>query len=228
MLPLQTAAQLLHSLEQRAQRALLETRVAPFDRLNNGGLARGSLVELAGTRSSGRFAIALAALTAATRAGEAAALVDLGDHLEPRSAESAGLDLRRLLWVRPRGLQESVMAAEMVISAGFAVVVLDLGSRPIPLHRVPASVWVRLARAAGTHRSAVLLLSPTPVRPMPAAAVVTASGGRGIWTGENASPKLLSGIAARLSTVRRQGGHGEVADGLSLGVRDQIEWREGA
>src|SRR5712671_2470581 len=95
---LQTASQLLHSLEQRRQRSLVETRVAPFDRLlggqvhcpghdmSRGGLARGSLVELAGTRSSGRFAIALAALAAATRQGEAAALVDLGDHLEPKSA----------------------------------------------------------------------------------------------------------------------------------------------
>ena len=61
MLPLQTAAQLLHALEQRAQRSLLETHVAPFDRLlgrhgdQGGGLTRGSLVELAGTRSSGRF-----------------------------------------------------------------------------------------------------------------------------------------------------------------------------
>lgn len=226
-LSLQTAAQLLHSLEQRAQRSLLETHVGPFDRLNNGGLARGTMVELAGTRSSGRFAIALAALISATRGGEAAALVDLGDHLEPRSAQAAGLDLRRLLWVRPRSLKEAVMAAEMVLSAGFAVVVLDLGSRAIPLHRVPPSVWVRLARAAESHHSACLLLSPTPVRPVPASAVITASAGRGLWQGEGASPRLLSGISARLSTVRRQG-HAEASGGLSLGVRDQIEWKEGA
>ena len=120
------------------------------------------------------------------------------------------------------------MAAEMVLSAGFAVVVLDLGSRAIPLHRVPSSVWVRLARAAESHHSALLLLSPTPVRPVPAAAVVTASGGHGIWKGDGASPKLLSGIAARLSTVRRKGGHLEASGGLSLGVHDQIEWKEGA
>lgn len=243
-LSLQTAAQLLHSLEQRRQRSLLETRVAPFDRLLGrrgdpglrGGLARGSLVELAGTRSSGRFAIALAALAAATGTGEAAALVDLGDHLEPRSADAAGLDLKRLLWVRPRTLREAVMAAEMVVSAGFAVVVLDLGSRPLPLRRsvpsaegsLPTSVWVRLARAAQAHHCALLLLSPTPLRPPAASAIVTASGGRGLWMGEGDDPKLLTGIAARLSVLHRRDGFSEASGALSLGVRDQIDGREGA
>lgn len=237
-LSLQTAAQLLQTLEQRRQRSLLATHVAPFDRLlgrphaadssPEGGLARGSLIELAGTRSSGRFALALAALASATRAGEAAALVDLGDHLEPASAEAAGVDLRRLLWVRPRTVKESVMAAEMVLSAGFAVVVLDLGSSPLPLHRLPPSVWVRLARAAETHNAAFLLLSPLPVRSVAASAVVTATGGRGVWAGDGTSPRLLSGIAARLSAERRKGERAEAAGGLSLGVRDQIEWKEGA
>lgn len=216
--PLQTAAQLLHSLEQRRQRALLETRIAPFDRLQGGGLARGSLVELTGTRSSGRFALALAALAAATRAGEAAALVDLGDHLEPKSAEAAGLDLRRLLWVRPRSLKEAVMAAEMVLSAGFAVVTLDLGTSPQPLHRVPASVWVRLARAAETHSCALLLLSPAPVRSPAASSVIAATAGHGVWTGDVNSVPLLSGVAARLSMTRRKNGFSEESEVLSLGA----------
>src|SRR5512143_1726070 len=49
-----------------------------------GGLPRGTLVEVVGRRSSGRFALALAALAAATQAGESAALVDLGDQLDPQ------------------------------------------------------------------------------------------------------------------------------------------------
>lgn len=227
ILPLQTAAQLLHAMEQRRQRARLPTRIGPFDRLQGGGLARGSFVELAGARSSGRFAVMTAALASATRAGEAVALVDLGDHLDPKSAESAGVDLRRLLWVRPRSVKEAVTAAEMVLSAGFALVALDLGSRPIPLHRVPPSVWVRLARAAEAHNGILLLMSPTPVRAPSAAAIVTADGARGVWRGEDGAPKLLSGIAARLSAARRQG-RGELAGGLRLGVRDGLDWAEGA
>ena len=44
--------------------------------------------------------------------GEAAALIDLGDHFDPQLAEENGVDLRRLLWVRPRTVKEAVMSAE--------------------------------------------------------------------------------------------------------------------
>ena len=228
-LPLQTAAQLLQAMEQRRQRAVLATGVAPFDRLQDGGLARGAFVELAGPRSSGRFAILLAALASATRAGEAAALVDLGDHLGPGDAEAAGADLRRVLWIRPRTLKEAVMSAEMILSAGFAFVALDLGSRPLPLHRVPPSVWVRLARAAETHNGILLLTSPTPVRPASASAVVAASHARAAWQGEGDAPRLLSGIAARLSVERRRGGRLDAAAAPSaVSLTAGPAWAEGA
>src|SRR5262249_57952407 len=45
--------------------------------------SRNGFVELAARRSSGRFSIAVQALAAATSAGEAAALVGLGDHFDP-------------------------------------------------------------------------------------------------------------------------------------------------
>src|SRR5712692_1828240 len=76
--------------------------VEPLDRLLAGGLPKGKLTELVGRRSSGRFAIALAALASATSSGDAAALVDLDGHLDPQSAVEAEVDLERLLWIRPR------------------------------------------------------------------------------------------------------------------------------
>ncbi len=207
---------------------MLPTRILPFDRVQGGGLGRGSFVELAGTRSSGRFALMLATLAAATQGGEGVALVDLGDHLDPKSAENAGVDLRRLLWVRPRSVKESVMSAEMILGAGFTVVALDLGSRPIPLHRVPPAVWVRLARAAEDHNGILLLMSPTPIRPPSVTAVITADSARGVWQGKNDEPRLLSGIAARLTAVRRKGAHEIDTGGLALGVRESLGWAEGA
>src|SRR5207253_856993 len=42
----------------------------------------------------------LAALANATRHGEVCALVDASDGLHPSSAASAGIEMRRLLWVR--------------------------------------------------------------------------------------------------------------------------------
>ncbi len=81
---------------------LASTAWPALDRLLCGGLRRGALVELVGPTSSGRFSLVLGALAAATRRAEPAALVDLGDGLEPRLAEAAGIELDRLLWVRPR------------------------------------------------------------------------------------------------------------------------------
>ncbi len=114
-----------------APRDPIATMVPGLDRLLCGGLPRGGLVELSGRRSSGRFSIGLAALASATSSGEAAALVDLGGHLDPQSAEAAGADLTRLLWVRPARLKEAVASTEMLLAAGFPLVVADLGLAPV-------------------------------------------------------------------------------------------------
>src|SRR5262249_36326384 len=90
-----------------APRDPLPTTVDALDRLLSGGLTRGGLVEISGRRSSGRFSIGIATLAAATSCGETAALVDMGSNLDPQSAEEAGVDLTRLLWVRPAKLKDA-------------------------------------------------------------------------------------------------------------------------
>ena len=95
--------------------------------LLGGGLPRGSLVEIVGRGSCGRFATLLAALRAVTSCGEAAALVDQGEQLDPQAAAASGIDLERLLWLRPRRLTDSLAAAEMLVHTGFPLVALDLG-----------------------------------------------------------------------------------------------------
>jgi hypothetical protein len=201
---LQTASQLLRSIQDRDRRPPLPIHVPAFDRLQGGGLTRGSLVELAGTRSSGRFALMLAALAAATTAGEATALVDLGDHLDPKAAQAAGVDLTRLLWMRPLSVKDALTAAEMVLSAGFGLVVLDLGAKPLPLHRVPEAAWMRLARAAEAQKSILLLISPYSLRSSAAGAVIVADKAQALWEGEAPSPRLLSGISVRLTAVKQK------------------------
>src|SRR6185369_3610472 len=71
----------------------LATGVEPLDRLLPGGLPKGKLVELAGRRSSGRFSMGLSALASVTSSGEPAALIDVGEHLDPQGAAGAGVDL---------------------------------------------------------------------------------------------------------------------------------------
>ena len=63
-------------------------------------MPRGTLTEIFGPASSGRTALLLSALAAATRRQEVCALVDAGDSLHPESAAAAGIDLQRLLWIR--------------------------------------------------------------------------------------------------------------------------------
>ena len=184
--------------------ARLETGIGRLDALLSGGLPRGRLVEIVGGRSSGRLAIALSALAAATRAGENAAFVDLGGHLAPRETEAAGATLARVLWVRPKRLREAVLAAEIVLSAGFPLVVADLGVPPVG-RRVPDASWVRLARSAEGHASALLLLTPYPVAGPASEAVVAVRRRRAEWSGTGESPRLLCGIETRFSLEKKRG-----------------------
>ena len=61
---------------------------------------RGEITEIVGGLSSGRTSHLLACLGAVVGRGETAALVDTEETFDPGSAAQAGIDLRRLLWVR--------------------------------------------------------------------------------------------------------------------------------
>jgi hypothetical protein len=162
-------------------------------------------VELHGGRSSGRFSAVLAALAAATGVGESAALVDLGDGLDPAAAQALGVDLERLLWLRPERVQRALAAAEMLIGGGFPLVVVELGSPPLPGGRGAEPAWLRLARAAQAQGTALLVSSPYRVSGTAAAAVLTAGRGRAAWHGEAGDPRLLQGISSRLVLAKRRG-----------------------
>ncbi len=125
----------------------LPSGIAALDGVLGGGLPRGRLSEICGPVSGGKTALLLAFLAAATRRSEATALVDLPDALHPATAYMAGVELTRLLWVRPPSLKEGLRCAELILAAGgFGLVAVDLGA-PLPRQlRVP--VWPRLARAA--------------------------------------------------------------------------------
>jgi hypothetical protein len=156
-------------------------------------------VELAARRSSGRFSVVLAALAAATSAGEAAALVDLGDHLDPQGAEEAGVDLSLLLWVRPRRVKQVLAAAETLLTAGFPLVVADFGLSPRGARWLPDAAWVRLSRAAEARGAALLLTTPWRMSGIAAQSVVSAGSARPLWYGLGRQPRLLAGLSSRLT-----------------------------
>jgi hypothetical protein len=201
--------------------------VASLDRLLEGGLPRGRLVELIGRGTSGRFSIVLATLAAATGAAEAAALVDLGDGLDPQAAEAAGTTLERLLWVRPRRLKEALIGTEMLLNTGFPLVVLDLGQPPVPGGRGAEAFWLRLARAAAARDAALLVSSPYRVSGTAAAAVVRTRGSRSAWRGHNDSCRLLMGYRSRLTLKKIHGqGTDRAPEWLRLRVDSPVTGHE--
>jgi hypothetical protein len=167
---------------------------------------RARLVELVGGRSGGRFSTLLALLAAATTAGEAAVLVDLGDGFAPAEGAAAGIELERLLWLRPHDLKGALAAAELAIGGGFPLVVLDLGLPPVRGRSYGEGAWLRLARAAQAQGTALLVAAPYRVSGPAATAVLRVARGRALWQGEAGAPRVLAGSNARLVLEKRRTG----------------------
>ncbi len=227
-----SAADLLRRRGAGSADAHLPTGVLPFDLLLDGGLPRGRLVEVSGpssgrdggssgssgrSGSTGRFALVLAALAAATSRGESAALVDRGDHLDPQRAEEAGCDLARLLWIRPRRAKDALLAAEIAVDAGFRLVVLDLGSTPLPrrLTGTAATPWIRLARASSARDTALLVSTLFPVAGPAAAAALRTGRGRPLFRASGATP-FLAGLSTSLLLERNRHARGGRTAPLAL------------
>ncbi|HEX6177765.1 MAG TPA: hypothetical protein VF057_05360 [Thermoanaerobaculia bacterium] len=200
-----SATELIRALDKARRDDSIPTTLDAFDALVGGGLRRGKIIEIVSRRASGRFSVAMSALVAATSMGEAAALVDLGDNLDPQIAEANGVDLKRLLWVRPHTMKQAVMAAEMLIATGFQLIVLDAGVHPIRgKRRAPDAAWVRLARAAESHGAAMLVSSPFPLTGTMSEGVVRAARARAKWLGDGKSPRLLAGFESQFILDRHR------------------------
>ncbi len=199
---LTSGSELVRAMARQRREEILPTTIAPLDALLGGGLARGKMTEIAGRGT--RFSIVIATLAAATSIGEAAALIDAGDSFDPQLAEAAGVDLQRLLWVRPRTMKETVTAAEMIGATGFQLVIIDMGSRRPPGRRVPDATWVRLARVAESHGATILISAPYALTGTTSEAMILAHAPRPRWLGHGNSPRVLAGIETRLKLEKHR------------------------
>jgi len=201
----------------RAPRAI-PTGVPALDAALGGGLARGQLHEIVGPAGAGGTALVRAALASATQAGESCALIDPGNAFDPAPC---GIDLERLLWVRPHDPVQALRAAEIALEARFALVALDLGDVTVlPPPRQPrgviqvvrfekkppspgASPWARLSRRAEKHGGALLLLARAAQAGTFAAATIELERVRAQWEGpKGAAGRILRG-AHVVSAVTR-------------------------
>jgi recombination protein RecA len=169
---------------ERPSPEMVSTGVPAIDALT-GGLPRGALTEIVGPASSGRTSLLLSLLAQATARQEACALVDASDAFDPESAVAAGIDLKRLLWVRCRvsgsgvpgpsearagkkngkhdpgaHVEQALKTADLLLqSGGFGVVVLDLSDVPPAIaRRVPLTSWFRFRRAVENTPTVLLAL----------------------------------------------------------------------
>jgi hypothetical protein len=154
---------LVRGADARVRPPRIATGVAALDAVLGGGVPRGALTEIVGAASSGRVTVAGALLRAVTARRALAAWVDVPDAFDAPSAEAAGVDLARVLWIRPRAVRHALQATEHVLAAdGFVLVVLDLDAA-CARRAVPASAWMRLARGAVRARAALVVLARADV-----------------------------------------------------------------
>lgn len=151
-------AQVRQGAAPEAPASRCPTGLPAVDRLLDGGFPRGGVSEIAGPPCSGRTSLVLELLARATERGEVAAVVDVADAFDPPSAAAAGVDLARLLWVRPPDVAAALRGTSHLLAAGgFAAVVLDLaglGRRAALGERL----WPRLRRETAATATALVIL----------------------------------------------------------------------
>ena len=138
------------------------TGLPELDQLLAGGLPRGRLSEIVGPSSSGMTSLALSLLARTTRDGHCAGWIDCADAFDPASATTAGVELERVLWVRPPSQRDALLCVERLLETdGFPLIVLDRAGHATP-HEPTCDphAWLRLARLAASAQCALVLLGP--------------------------------------------------------------------
>jgi RecA DNA recombination protein len=207
------------------------TGITPLDARFGGGIPRGQISEIIGARSSGRTSLLLRMLAAATARGELAALVDLLDMLDVASAAAAGIDLRRLLWIRgrvvvnaglcrdrnDRALDQAIKALTLVLQAGnFGLVVFDAADAPAGvLQRLPFTTWRRLQRIIEGSQTVCLLLGDTPIARSAGGLTIRTARAAAQGPGIRADGGLFKGLAVEVAVTRARAYQQETGTPLS-------------
>ena len=130
-------------LQSRWQGAAIHGQVAPLAGWRTGiesvdqalgpiGIPRGRLTEIFGAFSCGKTTLAYALLADRIAAGDLAAYIDPESTLFAPAARSAGIDVSRLIVVRPRSAQALLRAVDALVRGGAcSVVILDASNTSV-------------------------------------------------------------------------------------------------
>lgn len=186
-------------VSEKRERAQLSLGIPALNAFLHGGLPYGAITEIFGGVSSGRTTLAHMLTSAATRAGEFTAWVDLPNSLDPDCAQRSGANLERVLWVYPVDRVTAFRAVEHVLGAGgFRLVLLDLDGPLQSRSLLPASAWLRLARAAVRRDAAIVVLSASRMAGAFATLSLEACPRRRIFVGESGPCPIFEGATSSL------------------------------
>ena len=143
----------------------------------------------------------MSALRRATRAGAAAALVDVDDAFDAVGAARAGVDLTRLLWVRCGRRRDLALRAVDLLARcpGFQVVGVDFGELA---PRLSLAAAFRLRLAVRRSRVALVVLASRRIAGAGAALAVETVQAGVDWAGPARDATRLARLRARVSIVR--------------------------
>jgi len=95
--------------------------------LLQGGLPSGHLIEIVGSKSSGKTSLLFRILSGLNKQEKTVAYFDLSKTFYPPSAQKSGIDLKKALVLRPKNIQSGLRAAEILFrSGGICIAVFDL------------------------------------------------------------------------------------------------------
>ena len=210
------AGRVVAPLEYR-NRQVVETvsaGIAAVDELT-GGLPRGCLTEIFGEPCSGRTSLLLAALAARTSEAEVCALVDGRDSFDPAAALAAGVNLRQLLWVRCKNIDQALRATDLLIQGGgFGLLALDLSDiAPRLVRQVPLNVWFRFRRAVENTPTILFLMAQESNAKTCASLVLRLEGEAGVWRETARNVAALENAVATNRQEKREHTEGNLLEG---------------
>jgi len=149
----------------------IPTGISQIDDLH-GGVPVGAITEICGSNeaSSGKTSVLVSLLANASQ-DHFCALVDATDSFDPAPAQTTGMSLSRLLWIRCgknqsklKPLEQAFKATDILLqSSGFGLIVVDLGSIAERFVRnVPLSSWFRFARVVEKQSTALVFIEQQP------------------------------------------------------------------
>jgi recombination protein RecA len=162
---------------------------------------RGEITEIVGRLGSGRTSLLLTWLRDVTSAGGAVALVDTDDTFDAVRAMRAGIDLRRLLWVRCGGRRDVALRATdlLVRCPGFVLIALDTGETP---PRFGLDTAFRLKLAARRADTALVILARRRIAGAGATTAIETTAAGLAWSGPGPRRTVLAGMRTRVHLIR--------------------------